>query len=163
MLVLSEVSSMNASLASMLRMKGWRWLIQTLRANATSGRFCSTARRSFFVCQAEATQVPPDRDTVDIDAVPFTKLDHKFIKRQVALLLDPPFDPTRHARQLAMPAATALGLGLKQSGRALQQDHVVHELDRNPELRRSSPMGVTFLDKLNDTLTKLHRKWFTHQ
>ena len=163
MLVLSEVSSMNASLVSMLRMKGWRWLIQTLRASATSGRFCSTARRSSFVCQAKATQPPPDRDTVDIDAVPITKFDHQLIKRQVAFLLDPLLDPTRHARQLAMPAPTALGLGLKRSGCALQEHHVVHKLDRNTELRRRSPMRVTFLNEINNTLTKLHRKWSTHQ
>jgi hypothetical protein len=137
-------------------------LTQTLRASATSGRFCSTARRSFFVCQAKGTQMPPDRDAVDIDAVPITKFDHKFIKRQVALLLDPLRDPTRHARQLAMPAPTALGLGIKRSGPALQQHHVVDKLDRHTELRRRSPMRVTFLNEINDTLTKFHRKWSAH-
>jgi hypothetical protein len=30
-----------------------------------SGRFCSTACRSFFVCQAEAAQESPDRDAMD--------------------------------------------------------------------------------------------------
>ena len=77
-------------------------MIQTWRASATSGRFCSTARRSFFVRQAEAAQVPPDRDSVGLDARPVTQFDHELIKRQVALLLDPAFDPTRHARQLAV-------------------------------------------------------------
>lgn len=134
-----------------------------MRASATSGRFCSTARRSFIVCQARAAQPPPDRHTLDIDAVPITKFDQPVIKCQVAFLLDPLLDPTRHARQLAMPAPTALGLGLKQSGCALQEYNVVHKPDRNTELRRSSPMRVTFLNELNDVLTLFHRKCSTHQ
>jgi len=50
---------MNVNLVSMLRMKGWRRPIHIRRASATSGRFCRAARRSFFVCQAEAAQMPP--------------------------------------------------------------------------------------------------------
>ena len=61
-----------------------------------------------------------------------------------------------------MPAAVALRFGPKRPGRLLQQDHIVHELDRNPELRRCSPVAVTFLNKLDDALTKLHRKRFAH-
>ena len=113
--------------------------------------------------QAKAAQVPPDRDTVGLDAMSVTQLDHQFIQRQVALLLDPAFDPTRHPRQLAVPTAVALGLGLKRSGPALQQHHVVHKLDRNPELSRRRTMRVTFLNEINDALAKLHRKWFAHQ
>lgn len=121
------------------------------------------ARRSFFVCQAKAAQTPPNRDTVGIDALDLTKFDNQFIKGQVALFLDPGFDPVRHASQLAMPTTVALLLGLQRSGGTLQKHHVIHELDRNPELRRSSPVRVTFLNKINDPLTKLHRKWLTHQ
>lgn len=153
---------MNASLGSMLRMKGWRRLIQTSRAAATSGRFCSTARRSFFVCQAEAAQVPPDRDAVGRNAMPVTLLDHQFIKCQTALFPDPSLDPIRRACQLAVPTPVALRLGLKRSGPAFQQHHVVDELDRNPELRRRRTMRVTFRDEINDARAKLHRKWFAH-
>ena len=65
-------SSMKPIRVSMLRMKGWRRLIQTSRASATSGRFCSFAivlepmahqwrtAPVFFRRQAEAAQVPPD-------------------------------------------------------------------------------------------------------
>jgi len=118
---------------SMLRMKGWWRLIQTSRARATSGRFCSAARRSFFLCQAEAAQVPPDRGAVRLNAVPVTQFHHQFIQRQVALFLDPALDPARHACQLAMPAAVALRLGIKRPGPALQQHHVVDKSDGNPE------------------------------
>ena len=67
-------SSMKPIRVSMLRMKGWRRLIQTSRASATSGRFGSFAivlepmahqwrtAPVFFRRQAEAAQVPPDRD-----------------------------------------------------------------------------------------------------
>ena len=65
---------------SRLRMKGRRRAIQICRASRTSGRFCSTARRSFFVCQAKVAQEPPDRDTVDLDTVPVAQLAQEFIK-----------------------------------------------------------------------------------
>ena len=60
-------------------------------------------------------------------------------------------------------AAVALRLGFKRPRPALQQDHVVHELDRNRELSRRRPMRMTFLNKINNALTKLHRKWLAHQ
>ena len=113
--------------------------------------------------QAEAAQMPPDRDAVGLDAMPVPQLDHQFIQRQIALLLNPAFDPTRHAREFAMPAAITLRLGLQRAGRPLQKHNVIDKLDRNPELRRWSPVAVTFLNKINDALAKLNRKWFAHQ
>ena len=107
--------------------------------------------------------MPPNRNTVGFDALDLTKFDHQFIKGQVALFHDPASDPIRHASQLAMPAAIALRLGFKRAGHPFQDDHVVHELDRNPELNRRSPVRVTFLNKINNPLTKLHRKWLSHQ
>ncbi len=80
-------------LVSMLRMKGWRRPIHIRRANAASGRFCSMARKSFCVCQAETAQMPPIRDAVGLDALDLTKFDNQFIKLQVALFLDPAPDP----------------------------------------------------------------------
>ena len=148
---------------TMLRMKGCLRPIQAWRAAATSGRFCSTARRSFFVCQIEPAQAAPDRDAVDLDPRPLAQFGHQFVKGQVALFRDPAGNPVHHARQLAVPAAVALELGFQRTRLALQDDHVVHELDRNPELRRCGPMRVTLFDKVNDALTKLHRKWLAHQ
>ena len=97
-----------------------------------------------------------------LNAMPVTQFHHQFIQRQVALFPDPAFYPARHARQLAMPAAVALRLGIKRSCPALQQHHVVDEFDRNPEPRRRSPVCVTFLNESNDALTKFHRKWLAH-
>ena len=153
---------MNPMRVSMLRMKGCLRLIQTWRASATSGRFCSTARRSFFVCQIEPAQATPDRDTVRFDPLPLAQLGHQFIKGQVTLFRDPALDPTHHAGQLAMPAPVALRLGFKRTCLALQQDHVVDELDRNAESSRRSPMRVTLFNKINDASPKFNRKWFTH-
>ena len=92
-----------------------------------------------------------------------TQLDHQFIQRQVALFPDPARDPTRHAREFAMPAAITLRLGLQRAGRPLQKHHVIDKLDRNPELRRRRTVRVTFLNEINDPLTKRHRKWFAHR
>lgn len=97
------------------------------------------------------------------DALLTAQLDHQFIQRQVALRRDPTPDPIRHARELAMPAAIALRLWFQRPGRPLQKHHIVHEFNRNPELRRRRTVRVAFLDKINNPLTKLHRKWFAHQ
>jgi hypothetical protein len=61
-----------------------------------------------------------------------------------------------------VPTAIALGLGIKRSGPALEQHHIVDEFDGNPKPRRRSPVRVTFLNKINDALTKFQRKWLTH-
>ena len=94
---------MNSNLVSMLRMKGWRCPIHIRRASATSGRFCQVARKSFFVCQAKVAQMPPNRDTVGLDALDFPQFDHQFIKGKVALFPDPAPDPVRHASQPCPP------------------------------------------------------------
>ena len=86
------------------------------------------ARRSFFVCQAKAAQVPPDRAAGGHDALEVTQFDHQFIKDQVALFLDPTFEPVRHASQLAMPTPVALRLGLKGPGVALQSTKSITNL-----------------------------------
>lgn len=77
-------------------------------------------RAGLFLCQAERAQVPPDRNAVRLNAMPVTQLHHPFIQRQIALFPDPALDPTRHARQLAMPAAVALGPGIKRPGLAIE-------------------------------------------
>lgn len=98
-----------------------------------------------------------------LDPLLVTQLDNQFIQRQVALFPDPALDSTRHAPEFAMPAAIALRLGLQRASRPLQKHHVVHEFDRNPELRRRRTVRVSFLNEINDPLTKRHRKWFSHQ
>ena len=52
--------------------------------------------------------LPPDRDRVRPDPMPAAQFGHQLIKGQVALFLDPVFNPTCHAWQLAVPTAAAL-------------------------------------------------------
>jgi len=111
------------------------------------------ARKSFFVRQAKAAQMPPNRDTVGFHALDFPQFDHQLIKGQITLFPDPTSDPVCHPRQLAMPTTIALLLGLKRPCRPLQDDHVVHELDRNAKTRRRSPVRMAFLNKINDPPT----------
>ena len=115
------------------------------------------------MCQAKAAQVPPDRAAVGLNPMLRTQFDHQFIKGQVALFPDPAPDPVRNASQLAMPTPVARLLGLQRSRRTLQKHRVIHELDRNPEPRCRSPVRVTFLNKINNPPTKLHRKWLVPQ
>ena len=96
------------------------------------------------MCQAGATQAPPDRDAVRPDStppdpMPRAQFGHQLIQRQVAFFLDPAFNPTRDPRQLAKTAAIALGLRLKRPGCALQKHHVVHQLDRNAKPHCAAP------------------------
>ena len=103
--------------------------------------------------------MPPNRDAVGFHALNVTEYDQQLVEGQVALFLDPAPDPACHASQFTMPTTVTRLFGLRGSGGALRKYHVVHELDRNPELRRRRPMRVTFLDKINNSPTKFHRKW----
>lgn len=114
------------------------------------------------MCRIKPAQAAPDRDAVDLDPGPLARLGHRFVKGRAALFGDPARDPAQHASQLAVSAAIALGLGFQRTRLALQDGHVVHDLDRNPEPRRCRPVRVTFLDEINDPLAKLHGKWFAH-
>ena len=97
------------------------------------------------------------------------------------ILKNPGYSLRAYARDLGMSVSTlsgilkglqnlslqraediALRLGIKRPGPALQQHHVVDEFDRNPELRRRSPVCVPFPNEINNALTKFHRKWLAH-
>jgi len=105
------------------------------------------------VCQAKAAQMPPNRDAVGFHALDFPQFDQQFIKGQIALFPDPAPDPICRASQLAMPTTIALLPRLKRPCLPLQDDHVVHELDRNAKTRRRSPVRMAFLNKINDPPT----------
>ena len=106
-------------------MKGWRRAIQMWRVAATSGRFCSTARRSVFMRQTEVAQQPPDRVAVHRGPMrrgpmrrgPVRRGDFggQFRRRQVPFLPDPAGDPRLQPGQLAMPSAIALRFGCKEA------------------------------------------------
>ena len=71
-----------------------------------------------------------------LDTLDVPQFDNQFIKGQITLFLDPAQGPVRHTSQFAMTTTVALRLGLKRPRGALQKHHVIHELDRNAELRR---------------------------
>ena len=144
-------------------MKGWRRVIQMWRAAATSGRFCSAACRSFFVCQTEVAQEPPDRAATHYHAMRGRDLSSQSSCRQVPLLCDPASNPVLQGGQLTMPAAVALGLRHKAPGRLHQLDHVIDKLDRDLEPRRRRPVRVPFRHMVHNTLPKFYRMRLTHR
>lgn len=88
------------------------------------------------MCQTETAQEPPDRDTVNGDAVLVSQFSHQIVQRQIWLRVHPRRDPALHGDQFTMPTAIALGAGFKPARLALQDHHVVDEFHRNPEPRR---------------------------
>src|SRR6056297_684100 len=162
MFVLSEVSSMKPMRGNRLAMNGCRRVIQIWRAWRTSGRFCSTACRSFFMRQTETAQGAPDRHAMDRHLVRIGNFQHQIIQREVGLGRHPCRDPVPQTGQLAMPAAISLSARLQPACLAFQNHHVVHELHRNPKPRGRSSVRMPFLHKRDDTLTKCHRMWLAH-
>src|SRR6056297_1167242 len=162
MLVLSEVSSMKPMRGNRLAMNGWRRVIQTWRAWRTSGRFCSRACRSFFVCQSETMERPPDRHAMDRHLVLIGNFQHQIIQREVGLGRHPRRDPVPQTAQLAMPAAISLSARLQPACLAFQDHHVIDELHRNPKPRGRSSVRMPFLHKRDNALPKRHRMWLSH-
>ena len=118
--------------------------------------------RSFFVCQTEAAQEPPDRNAVDRDAVAIRQFHHQIVQGQVGLLDQPPLDAVRYDLAFSMTATVALRARVKRPCFALQDDHVVDELYRNPEPGRSRTMRMPFFYEPNYPQPKRHRMWSTH-
>ncbi len=115
-------------------------------------------RAVFIVCQPKLAQVPPDRNPMGFAPMFVLQLDRPFIRGQAVLFLDPASDTVSHAGGLAMPTTTGLLLGRQRSGSARQKNHVIHEPDRNPELRHRNPVRVALFNKTNDPMTKLPTK-----
>lgn len=132
------------------------------RAAATSGRFCSTARRSFFVRQPEVAQGLPDRAAMHRDPVGGRDLGGQRGGGQVPLLANPPRQPAFQRSKLAMPAAVALRLRRKTPGRGLQLDHVVDKADRYLEPCRRRTVRVPFRHKIHHPLAQLYRMRLAH-
>src|SRR5690606_41246616 len=83
MLVFRDVSSMKPRRGRKLRMKGSRRRIQHCLASHTSDRFCSTARRSFFICQATTLKTTADGRPLDLDPMVLADGDHHLLKSRV--------------------------------------------------------------------------------
>lgn len=142
-------------------MKGWRRVIQSRRAAATSGRACSAARRSFFVTEAEPVEQPTDRRAVRRDPVRRAQTGHQRVQRQITLLGNPTTHPVRHTVQLAT-SRIALALWSEAARLAPQLDHVVHETRGNPEMPRRFAMAMPFIDERDHPVSKFHRMWLAH-
>ena len=97
MFVLTEVSSMKASLSRWSVMKGRRFVIRMWRRSATSLRFCSRACRSCFMRRPESVPRPPNRGAVDRDAMGLGRVQHKFIECDPALRANTGIGPIRHS------------------------------------------------------------------
>lgn len=82
---------------------------------------------------------------------------NKVIQREVGLGHHPCRDPVPQTAQLAMPTAVALSARLQPACLALQDDHFIHELHRNPEPRSGSAVRIPFLHKRDNPLSKSHR------
>src|SRR5690625_7810932 len=137
MLVFREVSSMKPRRCRKLRMKGWRPRIHHFRASRTSERFCSTARRSFLICQIKSLEKTADGRAVDLNPLLLAQGNKQLIKRGAVLLKNVSADPELHAGQLAS-ARIALTLRRQTACLALQLHYVVDELHRHAEVDRRS-------------------------
>jgi len=114
------------------------------------------------MCQTEAAQEPPDRNAVDRDAVAIRQFNHQIVQGQVGLLDQPPLDAVRYGLEFPMTATVALHPRLKRACVALQDDHVVDELYRNPKPGRSRTMRMPFFYEPDHSHQKRHRMWLAH-
>ena len=133
------------------------------------------ARKSFFVCQAKAAQIPPNRDTVDFYALDVPQFDHQLMKGQISLSLIR--RPIQAATPDSLQCPPLLPCLLASCDPAVRFNIIVSFTNlietRNcaafaialePMARRwLTPVRVTFLNKINDPPTKLHRKWLAYQ
>jgi hypothetical protein len=128
-------------------MKGWRRVIQTRRASATSGWCCSVASSVFFMAEPEAVKPAADRRAVNRDIVDLLQFQAELVKRQIAQAAT---DPRLQASQLAGMPQIALAFGRKRARLAAKLDHVVDEFRRNTEMTRRLTVAMPLIDKPNN-------------
>ena len=133
-------------------MNGWRRFIQIARSRAMSGRFCSLARKSFFVRQAEPVQQAPDGRPLHIDPSFLPECCDTFIKRHGRMIVQLGSNPVMLARKLAM-TASSLRLGLQPTGFSFQPHHVVDELDGYAKTPGRFGVRIALFDQSNCAFT----------
>ena len=131
-------------------MKGWRRVIQTRRASATSGWCCSVASSVFFMAEPEAVKPAADRRAVNRDIVDLLQFQAELVKRQIAPVAQAATDPRLQAPQLAGMPQIALAFGRKRARLAAKLDHVVDEFRRNTEMTRRLTVAMPLIDKPNN-------------
>ena len=80
----------------------------------------------------------------------------------VEKLGQPPLNAVRYGLEFPMTPTVALHPRVKRACFALQDDHVVDELYRNPEPGRSRTMRMPFFYEPNHSQPKRHRMWIAH-
>ena len=76
--------------------------------------------------------------------MPICQFRYQIIQGQIWLFGHPSLDAVRHFIELAMTATIALSPRFKPASFALEDDHAVDELDRNPEPSSSRTMRMPF-------------------
>jgi len=133
MLVLRDVSSMNARWGRKFFVKGWRPLTQKVRFRAASGRACSAASSVLFLRQAGAMQPIANARHGNSDSMLSVKRLCQTFLCQVGFSF--------HTRPVVVgakfaPPVIALGLGFKCPGGAVPLDHLSDEFNRHIKPRR---------------------------
>ena len=82
--LIQQVSSGKPMRSSICAMKGWRCVIRICLWRATLARFCSSTWTSFFVCQPEPPEEPPDRVGINADITLQLQSRGHFLKRDLA-------------------------------------------------------------------------------
>ena len=103
----------------------------------------------------------PHGRALDDDAAFTPQSRDELIERHIRFAFDLAAHPVMGTGQFAM-ASTALRFRLKRSCLPLQLDHVIHELDRNTEMRCRAAVRVAFLHKINNPRAQFHWMGFAH-
>jgi len=99
------------------------------------------------MCQAEAAERPPNRHPMDSHLMRLGDFQHQIIQRQIGFGIHPRLQPASQTTQLAISAAIALGTRLQPTRLAFKNDHVIHELHRNPKPRCRRTVRMALFDE----------------
>ena len=99
-----------------------------------------------------------------LNAVLRWQLDRQFNKGQVALFLDlPPFQIRHALSRLLCPQPLPCGLAASDAVARFESTMSVTTLIETRNCATAAPVRVTFLNKINNLPTKVHRNWLAPQ
>ena len=124
----------------------WRRVLQVWRTFGTSGRFHSRAREPFLHVSGRNRDAHAIQYRVLRNSVMPVKFGNQVIQRQIAMFTHSLLKPAPSSSMHAVTATIALRPVCKRSSLPLQLDQVIHEPDRDPEMRSSRTAAVTLLD-----------------